>query len=121
MKRPNQLSHQTIGLISGKMAEQGLNQTQLARKMQLTASAVTKIVNQGRAVTLDRLFSLSVALQYNFFEEISRQQELQNLEGPPAGQHVSSLQQQVTELSERIHDLEVENRTLLAVLQQSKG
>jgi hypothetical protein len=94
--------------------------------MGITPSGVLKIVTEGRAVTLDRLLSLSVALQYNFFEEIGQTQELQSLAGPPVGPRERALQQQVVDLegevaalNQRIHDLEVEKRTLWAVMQQA--
>ena len=124
----HQLTPEMIALVRSKMEEKSINHSQLSKRMDVSASAITKLVNGGRTVAIDRLFKLSVALEFNFFAVIAQKEQLRSLPNTRANFRNDELEAQLQELrtalemaTQRAHDLEVENRTLLKVLQQSKS
>jgi hypothetical protein len=100
------IEHEALALIRKKMAEKGWNNSDVAKRMLMHKSSVSKMLLADR-IKLSKLVELSVVFEYNFLRELSDQLALNN---PPR------LVEDHTACQLRIHDLEIENATLLKVL-----
>lgn len=100
------IEHEALTLIRKKMAEKGWNNSDVAKRMQMHKSSVSKMLQADR-IKLDKLVELSNLFGYNFLRELSDQLELNN---PPR------LIEDHTACQLRIRELEIENATLLKVL-----
>jgi len=96
-------------LIGQVLQKRGMNYSQLARLINVTPSSVQKMFS-GKAMSLDRLRSLSQALDYNFFAAIAMKEELPNY------QQILETPEREKELEKKVFELEIENRTLIKLL-----
>mgnify|MGYP000862981772 CR=1 FL=1 len=100
------IEHEALTLIKKKMAEKGWNNSDLAKRMQMHKSSVSKMLIADR-IRLSKLVELSDVFGYNFLRELS---DLLALNNPPR------LIEDHTACQLRIRELEIENATLLKVL-----
>lgn len=101
------LEKEAIRLIKLKLKEKGWNSSVLAGKIGMHPSSVSKMLLSDQ-IKLDRLKLISELLGYNFLRALADQIEVDN---PP--KHIMEAATQ-----ERIHELEIENATLLKVLRK---
>mgnify|MGYP001004204721 FL=1 len=101
------LEAEAIRLIKVKLKEKSWNSSDLAQKIGMHPSSVTKMLASGQ-VKLDRLKLISEVLGYNFLRALADQV---NVADPPK----YTLE---AETKERLRELEIENATLLKVLRQ---
>ncbi len=101
------LEAEAIRLIKVKLKEKSWNSSDLAQKIGMHPSSVTKMLASGQ-VKLDRLKLISEVLGYNFLRALADQV---NVADPPK----YTLE---AETKERLRELEIENVTLLKVLRQ---
>lgn len=100
------IEHEALALIRKKMAEKGWNNSDMAKRMLMHKSSVSKMLQADR-IKLDKLVELSVLFEYNFLRELS---DLLALNNPPK----LTVDHSTCQL--RIRELEIENATLLKVL-----
>ena len=100
------IEHEALALIRKKMAEKGWNNSDVAKRMLMHKSSVSKMLQSDR-IKLGKLVELSVVFGYNFLRELSDQLELND---PP------KLIVDHSACQLRIRELEIENATLLKVL-----
>ena len=100
------IEHEALALIRKKMAEKGWNNSDVAKRMLMHKSSVSKMLQADR-IKLGKLVELSVVFGYNFLRELSDQLELND---PPK----LTVDHSACQL--RIRELEIENATLLKVL-----
>lgn len=100
------IEHEALALIKKKMDEKGWNISDLAKRMLMHKSSVSKMLQADR-IKLGKLVELSVVFEYNFLRELS---DLLALNNPP------QLIEDHTACQLRIRELEIENATLLKVL-----
>ena len=101
------LEAEAIRLIKVKLKEKSWNSSDLAQKIGMHPSSVTKMLASGQ-VKLDRLKLISEVLGYNFLRALADQV---NVADPPK----YTLE---AETKERLRELEIENATLLKVLRK---
>ena len=101
------LEAEAIRLIKVKLKEKSWNSSDLAQKIGMHPSSVTKMLASGQ-VKLDRLKLISEVLGYNFLRALADQIDVAD---PPK----YTLE---AETKERLRELEIENATLLKVLRQ---
>ncbi|MFA5327935.1 MAG: hypothetical protein WC384_09105 [Prolixibacteraceae bacterium] len=99
------LEYEAIGLIKLKLKEKGWNSSILAAKIGMHPSSVAKMLLTGQ-IKLDRLKLISELLGYNFLRALADQIDVND---PPKYTMEAATK-------ERIHELEIENATLLKVL-----
>jgi len=94
--------HEPINeLILLEMKKQGLNTVDLARRLNLTTSSTYYILSRS-TIQIDRLWQICEVLQINFFQILSNQLQIENLE-----EHF---------VDEEKEALKVENKTLKEVI-----
>lgn len=120
MSVSHKLTFEIIALLRRKMEARSMTKSQLSRRMEISASAVTKLVNEGSELSVDRLYELSVAMEFNFFAVVAQKESMRDLPGTPVDPRITELQEQLATVTQQLHDLEIENQTLLKVLQQAK-
>jgi len=121
MSASHQLTQEMITILKRKMAEQSMNKSQLSRRVDMSLSAVAKLVNKGTLLSVDRLYELSQAMKFNFFAVVAQKEQLRDCAGTPVDPRITELEQQLATVTQQLHDLEIENQTLLKVLQQAKA
>jgi len=100
------IEHEALALIRKKMAEKGWYNSDVAKRMLMHKSSVSKMLQSDR-IKLDKLVELSAVFGYNFLRELS---DLLELNDPP------KLIVDHSACQLRIRELEIENATLLKVL-----
>ncbi len=113
MKDSKEFNQNVLALLKQVVKKRDINYHDLAKRLGVTYSAAHKMLH-GRAITVNRLWDLSIALDYNLFAGLATKFEFSE---PKA---IDPSEQLVKELELRIHDLEVENRTLLMILGKEK-
>jgi len=94
--------HEPINeLILLEMKKKGLNTVDLARRLNLTTSSTYYILSRS-TIQIDRLWQICEVLQINFFQILSNQLQIENLE-----EHF---------VDEEKEALKVENKTLKEVI-----
>jgi len=121
MSASHQLTYEMIALLRRKMEARSMTKSKLSKRMEISASAVTKLVNEGSELSVDRLYELSVAMEFNFFAVVAQKEPLRNFAGAPVDPRITALEEQLATVTQRMHDLEIENQTLLKVLQHPKA
>jgi predicted acetyltransferase len=101
------LEKEAIRLIKLKLKEKGWNSTDLALKIGMHPSSVAKMLASGQ-IKLDRLKLISELFGYNFLRVLADQIEVND---PPKYTMEAATK-------ERLRELEIENATLLKVLQK---
>jgi hypothetical protein len=104
MGKTKNIQAEALQLINIRMKAKGFRVADLARSLGLSPSAAGKMI-ESKEMTLERLYNLSVTLEFNFFTALSG---------------FLDLAEPVTEDKERIRELEMENRTLMKVLRPDK-
>ena len=99
------IEKEAIRLIRQKMKERGINSSQLAKKLNMHQGSVSKML-QNSQLKLGRLCELSIILDFNLLRALADQLDVSN---PPKCQMEEATQK-------RLHELELENATLLKVL-----
>jgi transcriptional regulator with XRE-family HTH domain len=100
------IEHEALLLVKSKMEENGWNYADLGKKMGMHKSSISKML-QADKIKLGKLMELSELFGYNFLRVLADQAGIDN---PPRSTEDHTACQQ------RIHDLEIENATLLKVL-----
>ena len=102
------INQEVLNLVNKVMEQRGIKYDALGRQIGLTYSGIYKTL-MSKKLTVNRLKDLSLALQYNFFAELSERFELKepDIKGP-----------REKELEARIYELEIENRTLMRILKK---
>ena len=113
MKISEEFNEEVLALIKQVVKKREFNYHDLSKRLGLSYSAVYKMLH-GRALTVHRLMDLSITLDYNLFAGLAANLELSE------PQVVDTKGQREQELEQRIHDLEIENQTLLKVLGKVK-
>jgi predicted acetyltransferase len=101
------LEAEAIRLIQQKLKEKGWNKTDLALKIGMHPSSVTKMLASDQ-IKLDRLKLISELLGFNFLRALADQIDVND---PPRYSAEPATR-------ERLRELEIENATLLKVLRQ---
>ena len=100
------IEHEALALIRKKMVEKGWNNSDVAKRLLMHKSSVSKLLQADR-IKLGKLVELSVLFEYNLLRELS---DLLVLNDPPK----LTVDHSACEL--RIRELEIENTTLFKVL-----
>jgi predicted transcriptional regulator len=96
MEQQADIYEDLMPLIQQKLKENGMNKKELAERLNLHPSSVYKFL-EGKNMPLDRLETLSVILDFNFFRDLSIR---------------LSMEQPLTAEGQRIQELEIANKTL---------
>lgn len=112
MNQPD-FNKEAIRLVTSKMQEKRMSQAELARLLSVGPSTVHHMLN-GQTLMVGKLQQLSLIFEYNFFTVLSDLLDLPI----PAKQKTAEVDHSAC--NERIHELEIENRTLLKILKADK-
>ncbi len=100
MKKSTTIKAELLQLIQQKMLEHHLSLNDFARKLELSPSAVSRML-EGNNMTLERLHEISLIFNYNFFRVWSDQLEIDQPESADI---------------RRVKELEIANATLIKVI-----